>query len=244
MVDKFRICPYCKKDQSLKLFRKNRRKCTDCERDDGRKYRKSYKGKEKSKVWLLCNKNKMVKLQASWYQNNKKYVNEKNKKRIKEDFSYRCKCTARRVILLALQKHDITKNNTTVKYIQCKISFLAKWLAHNFDKKMSKYNHGDYWHIDHVIPINTFDLNNPEQRRLCFGWYNTSPIYKKTNLSKHDKVDQIQLMTHMHRLLSFSTKCKIDKFNDIENENDTDDIITIDKDYIKLCATYLVAGKS
>lgn len=41
-------CPYCNEVKTSNRFRKNRKKCIDCERADGRNYRKSDIGKQKS----------------------------------------------------------------------------------------------------------------------------------------------------------------------------------------------------
>jgi hypothetical protein len=49
-------------------------------------------------------------------------------------------------------------------------------------------NHGKEWHIDHVIPISKFDLNNQEEQILAFNWRNTMPLSCKENLSKNNKI--------------------------------------------------------
>ena len=54
-----RECPYCNKIYIKTNFRVNRLKCKDCERMDGRNYRKSNYGKKKSKEWLNNNSERM-----------------------------------------------------------------------------------------------------------------------------------------------------------------------------------------
>ena len=49
------LCKYCEKIVEIELFRKNRKKCKNCERKCGREYRKSDYGKQKAKIWSTNN---------------------------------------------------------------------------------------------------------------------------------------------------------------------------------------------
>ena len=44
------------------------------------------------------------------------------------------------------------------------------------------------WHVDHIIPLTSFDLRIPEQQKLCFHYSNLQPLWALENLVKHDKV--------------------------------------------------------
>ena len=87
------------------------------------------------------------------------------------------------------------------------------------------------WHPDHVIPRNLFKLYdagtlNENNVRLCYSWYNVSPIAKSSNLSKHDNIDLEQLERHVESLKRFAVSMGV----------------VVDPDYYELCATYLDAG--
>ena len=43
------------------------------------------------------------------------------------------------------------------------------------------------WHIDHVRPIASFDLNDTKQHKTCFNWRNLQPLLGAENLQKLDK---------------------------------------------------------
>ena len=43
------------------------------------------------------------------------------------------------------------------------------------------------WHIDHVRPVASFDLNDTEQHKTCFNWRNLQPLLGSENLHKLDK---------------------------------------------------------
>ena len=89
-------------------------------------------------------------------------------------------------------------------------------------------NHGKIWHIDHVIPISKFNLDNLEEQLLAFNWRNTMPLSSKENLSKNNKILKSQIEQHLTTLLDYHKK------NNIE----------IPQEYIDLFAKHLVDGNT
>ena len=222
------ICPYCKKDQSIDNFRKKRQKCKTCEQSNGRDYRKSDIGKEKSKAWVDENPEKMKELQAEWFQDNKEKITKKNNERYHNDYEYKLKSITSSRIRIALKKSKCVKNHRTLKYLGAKIDDFKKWLEYNFTSEMNMDNHGIYWHMDHVIPINTFKLSDDEQAKMCFNWKNVVPLKCSENLSKHDKICSDQISNHMASLSKYNKE-------KIKKKNDTISLNT----YMQLCATHL-----
>ena len=43
------------------------------------------------------------------------------------------------------------------------------------------------WHIDHIKPMNSFDLNDPEQLKECCHYSNLKPLWWIENLQKSYK---------------------------------------------------------
>lgn len=225
--DNNKVCPYCKSEKSKDNFRKNRKKCLDCEREHGRKYRKSDIGKEKSKKWLDDNSDRMKELQSDWYQNNKEKVNEKFRDRYKNDHLFKIKHNCKTRIQQSYREYvGSSKSRATTKYLKCNINFLVKWFEYNFTKKMTLENHGDYWHMDHVIPIGTFDLSNEDDINSCYIWCNLSPLKGKDNMAKKDSIDKKQLKKHLKKLEEFAKENKIE----------------VPNDYLELCARHLKSG--
>ena len=37
-------------------------------------------------------------------------------------------------------------------------------------------NYGSYWEIDHIKPVNTFDLSKEKEILECFNYKNTRPL--------------------------------------------------------------------
>ena len=50
--------------------------------------------------------------------------------------------------------------------------------------------YGETWVVDHIRPISSFDLSEPEQRSLCFSWYNLQPLTRQQNIDKGDEYDE------------------------------------------------------
>lgn len=65
----------------------------------------------------------------------------------------------------------------------------AEFVAHiepMFKPGMTWENHGK-WHVDHRRPLASFDLTDPEQRRLANSLHNLQPMWARRNLKKSDR---------------------------------------------------------
>lgn len=68
---------------------------------------------------------------------------------------------------------------------------------------MNWENYGIYWNIDHLIPINTFDLSNPEEVKHAFNWKNTWAMISSENFSKKNNIIKEQIDQHQKLLINF-----------------------------------------
>jgi hypothetical protein len=163
-------CNYCNHIKHETMFRHNRLKCKDCERDE---------------------------------------PVEKIKRLIRSR------------IISALNN----KNKHTVEYLGCNISEYLNWLLRN-DSRYTLINRGSEWHIDHVIPLSHFNLENEEEQLIAFNWRNTMPLSCRENLSKNNKILPEQVKIHFEKLKKYH----------LENNLD------LPQEYIDLFAKHLVAG--
>lgn len=117
------------------------------------------------------------------------------------------------------------KQKHTVEYLGCSIDEYIKWLQYN-ENNYTLENRGTEWHIDHVIPLSKFNLEDQEEQIIAFNWRNTMALSPKENLSKNNKIIQSQIKKHYFDLLEYHTE------NNIE----------LPQEYINLFAKHLVAG--
>ena len=43
------------------------------------------------------------------------------------------------------------------------------------------------WHVDHIRPCESFNLQNEEEQMVCFNWRNLQPLWASENQQKLDK---------------------------------------------------------
>ena len=100
--------------------------------------------------------------------------------------AYRITHNLRRRTLLALHGHY--KADTTIKLVGCSAEELKKHLESLWTEGMSWENYGLHgWHIDHIIPLSSFDLSKEEDQRKALHYSNLQPLWAKDNLTKSNK---------------------------------------------------------
>ncbi len=119
------------------------------------------------------------------------------------------------------------KNKTqhSIVYLGCSSEDYFKWMF-KYDDKYNLENHGKLWHIDHVVPLSLFDLNDETQQLIAFNWRNTMPLNSKENMSKNNRISITQIKNHF------------DKLVDYHKENN----IYFPQEFINLFAKHLDAG--
>lgn len=68
------------------------------------------------------------------------------------------------------------------------LSDLCRHLERQFLPGMS-WSNLDQWHIDHIIPVSSFDLSDVDDENFaaCFALTNLRPLWARDNLKKHSK---------------------------------------------------------
>jgi hypothetical protein len=67
----------------------------------------------------------------------------------------------------------------------CSIPELKTYLESKFQEGMSWENWGIYgWHIDHIIPLDAFNLTNREEFLKACHYTNLQPLWAEENLKK------------------------------------------------------------
>ena len=73
------------------------------------------------------------------------------------------------------------------KHIGCTSSEFRQYIESLFILNMSWQNYGSVWHIDHIMPLNLFNLLNEKQFAQACHFTNTRPLFKVANLKRPRK---------------------------------------------------------
>ena len=79
------------------------------------------------------------------------------------------------------------RSESTRELIDCDMDFYIRYIESKFKNGMSWSNYGE-WHIDHIKPCASFDLNDKKQLRSCFNYKNTQPLWAYENRAKGCKL--------------------------------------------------------
>ena len=167
--------------------------------ETSKKYRLNNKDKIKqySKQWYLDNKEKKKQYNEQYYLDNierrreyeidnRERRREYENNRLKTDPIYKIIRYQRGRMRAALKGKS--KCKSTIKLLGCSAEYCWNHLEQQFKPGMTKDNYG-LWHVDHIIPCASFDLNDTEQQKICFHYTNLQPLWAIDNIKKGAKLD-------------------------------------------------------
>jgi hypothetical protein len=170
-----------------------------------KQYRQEHKEEKAkySKQHYQENKKEIAELRKQHYQENKKEIAEigkkyyqahrrekiergtlNAKKRRRHDVQFYLACKLRSRLYGALKNNR--KVGSAVRDLGCTIPELVTHLENQFTKGMSWKNRGK-WHVDHIIPISSFDLTDRQQFLKACNWKNLQPLWAIDNLKKGNR---------------------------------------------------------
>jgi hypothetical protein len=80
------------------------------------------------------------------------------------------------------------RNMRTEEYVGCSFEEARCRIESQFTRGMTWTNYGSFWHLDHIVPLSSFDLNDSKQRMLANHISNLQPLKAKENLKKGNKI--------------------------------------------------------
>ena len=169
----------------------------DANRDKKKAYGKAYreanidKIKVNSKAYREANIDKIKAYGEAYYDANIDKINAQKKayqnNRIKTNIQYKLSRRLRSRLYHALQGNY--KNGSAVTDLGCSISELKMYLESKFQTGMTWDNWSfEGWHIDHIVPLASFDLTDRKQLLLACHYTNLQPLWAIDNLSKGDSI--------------------------------------------------------
>lgn len=165
---------HCNTCKTIIEIKSNFRKHNLCRRCYQLHYRKhnSQKIKELNKQWYLSNREQDIADSVEYQKKRKQY-----------DPGFRILKNLRlRVRAVMIGNY---KSGCAVKNLGCNSEELKVYLESKFQPGMSWDNYGKYgWHIDHIKPLCSFNLQNEEELSTACHYTNLQPLWAKDNLKK------------------------------------------------------------
>jgi hypothetical protein len=160
------------------------------------------------KKWRDSNKKYMDNKSKIWYEKNKeyrkKYLKEYREKnidkirKVKRDYeryrkasdpAYKLISNFRTAIYQVLKESNVEKNGHYFDILQYSPEELIIHLEKQFKDDMTWDNYG-VWHIDHKLPITSFDIQEigDEEFMKCWCLDNLQPMWGEDNIRKSNKL--------------------------------------------------------
>jgi len=143
--------------------------------------------RERVKQYQKANKEAVTERRKQYRKANKEYRNQYRNNRFKTDISFKLLCSCRARLRKAIKGSN--KSASTKKLLGCTIEYLKQHLEKQFTERMTFENYGK-WHIDHIIPCSSFNMENEEEQRQCFHYTNLQPLWAEDNLRKSNKIGE------------------------------------------------------
>ncbi len=187
------ICPCCGKNKNETGFIKKRRSCRLCINKKMQEYKRQNKEKisEYNKKYKNDHVDDIKEYNANYNIKNRKTIQKRHtaylREKRKNDPQYKLGTTIRNRLNKVLNGQ---KKKSTLESLGCSYKFLKEWIEFQFDDTMTFKNHGTVWHIDHIIPCASFDLENEDEMAKCCNWTNLKPMISKNNMAKKGVIPQ------------------------------------------------------
>lgn len=168
---KTKICSGCKEELTLDKFCKDKKskdgKQSCCKKCKSEKIKKYYKENPKKRPKISKEKRRVKSLKHYY------------KDRVNMNFSRRMRKTL----------NGLKAGASWESLVGYTILDLKKHLESKFKEGMTWENYGN-WHIDHIIPVNSFSITSTsdESFKECWSLKNLQPLWDWENYAKGDKL--------------------------------------------------------
>jgi hypothetical protein len=176
--------------QDLSYYQKNKEKCRQVA------LQSYYKNREKRKEYMSfynkVNRKKINERDRERREIDKeqtlklyKQARVRRKERFQNDIQYKLSVNLRVRFYQSIKKIKDKKNLNALTLAGCTLHKIREHIEKQWLPGMSWSNYTkDGWHIDHIKPVDTFDLTDIEQQKLCFHYSNLRPLWATDNLSR------------------------------------------------------------
>jgi hypothetical protein len=171
-----KICKECKIEKDLTSFNKQikgkggyRSTCISCRKHE-----------------YLDKKDYILQKRKEYYDLHRDRINTIRNNRLKNDVNFKLRDRLRNRLYHAIKNGQ--KIGSAVNDLGCSIEKLKIYLESLFQEGMTWENWSYYgWHVDHKIPLSSFNLNNREEFLKACHYTNLQPMWRVENQQKSDK---------------------------------------------------------
>lgn len=136
---------------------------------------------------MAANRKELLLYKQKYGKKNRVKLNALRKKAYHSDVNTKLRMSLRNRVNKMLRNGQ--KKGSAIKDLGCSVEELKIWLESQFKPGMTWENWKlDGWHIDHIIPLSSFDLSNIEQFKKACHYTNLQPLWWYENLKKHARI--------------------------------------------------------
>jgi len=199
-------CSKCGKEKSPNEFytkdnKKQRRdtRCMACEKE---RHKRDYENNKdrinaRNKRWCEQNKKRRRATERRREEKNRENIRERKRKYQKhrrKNIQAKLEDTLRRRVGEMVRKTKTKRAGSATRDLGCTIECLKQYLEEKFYDRgngeiMNWDNYGlRGWHIDHIIPLSSFNLSNREEFLKACHYTNLQPMWAEENYAKGNKI--------------------------------------------------------
>lgn len=160
-------CRECDTEYDKQFQSKNNTRAERDKTDKAKQYRKKY-----------------VAENLDWW---RKYEREYRYNRRREDMFFKIKGNLSGRLSDLINKRNLSTN--TLELIGCDRETFLSHIEKQFTEGMTWENYGlKGWHVDHIIPLSSFDLTIEDEVKKACHYTNLQPLWWQDNLEKGNKI--------------------------------------------------------
>lgn len=147
--------------------------------------------KTRMRAYYQKNKAKILAEKKLYYENNRAELISKQVIRdagkYQSDLTYKMKNIIRNRLRIALKSG--TKKSKTMDLLGCSLSDFKSYIESKFEVGMTWDNWSiNGWHVDHVKPLDSFDLTDEKQLAEACHYSNMQPMWADENRKKYNHI--------------------------------------------------------
>jgi hypothetical protein len=184
------ICIACEKEKSLKRYQENpeknkatNKKWIENNKEKFKQLVKNNRGKYKEYDQQYAKEYYLIQKENPDYQLKQREYQREYKRKRRKDSQYKLKENLRTYFYQTITN----KTNSVFEYLACSTEEFKLYLEKQFDENMNWGNYGEYWEIDHIKPIETFNFLNETEIYECWNYKNLQPLTINENRTKRYK---------------------------------------------------------